>query len=97
MKYSGTTHFTVTLRRTPNEVVLEVRDSGFGFDVEEAKRNRGLGLVSMQERVHLVHGTLFIESASGKGTRITASVPLVEEGASAVAAGDEPRSISGAA
>jgi PAS domain S-box-containing protein len=97
VKYSGTTHFAVTLRRTPNEVVLEVRDGGIGFDVEEAKKNRGLGLVSMQERLHLVHGRFFVESAPGKGTRIIAIVPLVEEGASAVAAGDEPASISGVA
>ena len=97
VKYSGTTQFEVTLQKTENEVRLEVSDGGVGFDVEEAKRDRGLGLVSMQERVHLVHGTLFIESAPGKGTRITASVPLVEDGASSAAAGDESASISGAA
>ena len=51
----------------------------------------------MQERVHLVHGTLFIESAPGKGTRIVASVPLVEDGASAAAASEESASIFGAA
>jgi hypothetical protein len=69
---------------------------GVGFEVEEAKRNRGLGLVSMQERVHLVHGTFFVESAPGKGTKILAAVPLVEGDGSA-AAGDEPAAITGAA
>jgi signal transduction histidine kinase len=56
-----------------------VRDAGAGFDVEEAKKNRGLGLVSMQERVHLVRGLFAVESKPGKGTRIFAAVPLVAE------------------
>jgi signal transduction histidine kinase len=59
-----------------NEVQLEVKDSGVGFDVEEGKRNRGLGLVSMQERVHLVHGRFAVESKPGIGTSILVVVPL---------------------
>jgi signal transduction histidine kinase len=39
--------------------------------------NRGLGLVSMQERVHLVNGTFSLESKVNEGTRIVAFVPLV--------------------
>lgn len=47
----------------------------------------------MQERVHLVHGTFFVESAPGQGTRIVATVPLVEEATAA----DEPAGLSGVA
>jgi signal transduction histidine kinase len=60
-------------------VQLEVRDWGTGFDVEGAKRNRGLGLVSMQERVNLVEGRFSIESSPGEGTIIKAVVPLAVE------------------
>ncbi len=60
-------------------VQLIVSDSGAGFDVEAAKKHRGLGLVSMQERIHLVHGTLSVESQPGKGTKILALVPLIAE------------------
>jgi signal transduction histidine kinase len=60
---------------TPDEVRLEVRDRGAGFDVQAAKQNRGLGLVSMRERVHLVHGKFSIESRPGEGTKIIAVVP----------------------
>ncbi len=76
VKYSGVTRFTVELSGTVDEVLLEVRDAGTGFDVEEAKKSRGLGLLSMQERVHLVHGRLSVESQTGMGTRILAVVPL---------------------
>jgi PAS domain S-box-containing protein len=79
LKYSGTGYYSVELRGTLDEVRLEVRDSGAGFDQEEAKNNRGLGLMSMQERVHLVHGTLVVESAPGMGTKILAVVPLLAE------------------
>ena len=99
MKYSGATQFFVELRTVTSELRLEVRDGGVGFDVEEAKRNGGLGLVSMQERIHLIHGRFSVESAPGKGTRIVAAVPLDSEYADDSADGTDseaPR-ITGAA
>ena len=59
-------------------IQLEVSDRGTGFDVEGAKLDRGLGLVSMQERAHLVHGTFTIESTEAAGTRIVVRVPLAD-------------------
>jgi signal transduction histidine kinase len=79
VKYSGASRFTVVTIGSPGEVQLEIRDWGIGFDVEEAKRNRGLGLVSMQERVNLVGGRFSIESRPGEGTTILAVAPLVVE------------------
>jgi len=76
VKYSGTNQFAVRLIAAGNEIELTVRDNGAGFDVEEAKRNRGLGLVSMQERIHLVNGRFSVESRPGEGTRVVASVPI---------------------
>jgi signal transduction histidine kinase len=69
----------VNLRGAAGEIQLEISDRGVGFDVEQAKRQKGLGLVSMQERVHLVHGIFAIESKAGSGTRIFIRVPFVEE------------------
>ena len=79
VKYSGANQCLVALYAIEEEIQLVVRDAGAGFDVEEAKRNRGLGLVSMQERVHLVHGRFAVDSKPGKGTRIFAAVPFVAE------------------
>ena len=64
------------LRDTANDVQLEIRDSGAGFEVEEVMKSAGLGLVSMKERIHLVNGTLSIESKPNGGTKIVARVPL---------------------
>ena len=75
-KYSTVRQFAVELTSARDQVQLVVSDSGAGFDVQEARRSRGLGLISMQERVHLVRGTLSIESRPGRGTRIEALIPL---------------------
>ena len=79
LKYSGVSEFSVSLRGAAGEIQLEISDGGAGFDVEQAKRQKGLGLVSMQERVHLVHGIFTIESKVDSGTRIFIRVPFVEE------------------
>ena len=79
VKYSGVTQFAVELKGSATEIRLEVRDSGAGFNVEDAKRNGGLGLVSMTERVNMVRGRFRVESRPGEGTKIVAIVPLVPE------------------
>jgi signal transduction histidine kinase len=76
LKYSGANQFTVEILTLEDEIHLAVADEGAGFDVEATKRNQGLGLLSMQERVHLVRGVLSVESKPGRGTHILAVVPL---------------------
>ena len=75
-KHSGVRRFEVRLWGTPSEVHLTVSDSGLGFDSEAAKKSPGLGLISMQERVRLVKGTLSIESEPHHGTKVHARVPF---------------------
>ena len=76
VKHSGTKDFEVWLKGTPNEIELTVRDTGVGFDPEEATRGRGLGLTSMNERLKLVHGKLSVDSRLGQGTVIRATAPF---------------------
>jgi signal transduction histidine kinase len=69
-----------------DEIHLTVKDSGAGFDREAARESRGLGLISMEERLKLVNGTLSIDSQPKRGTTIHARVPLNSRGDSARAA-----------
>ena len=88
VKHSGARHIEVGLYGTPDEVHLAVTDCGVGFDRKAAKESRGLGLVSMEERLKILNGTLSIESQPSRGTTVRASVPLRwgrDSGASAVA------------
>ena len=93
IKYSGARLCTVELTGTAELVKLVVRDEGRGFDVEEARRKGGLGLLSMQERAHLVQGTFSVESAPGEGTRIVVAVPLAGARRSAGKASEEAASL----
>jgi signal transduction histidine kinase len=76
VKHSGARHIDAELRGGPDEILLDVRDLGVGFDPEAVVNNRGLGLVSMQERVNLVKGAFSIDSRPGRGTTIHVRVPL---------------------
>ncbi len=75
-KHSGVRYFEVRLWGTPDEIHLTISDLGVGFDIEGTKASRGLGLISMQERLKLLNGTLSIESQLLRGTTVHASVPL---------------------
>jgi len=86
-KYSGVRRFEVRLWGTSDEIHLTVSDSGAGFDREAAKEGRGLGLISMEERLKLVNGTLSIDSQPKRGTTIHARVPFVSGSGSMLAAG----------
>jgi signal transduction histidine kinase len=94
VKYSGASRFSVDVRGMAEEVQLVVSDAGTGFDVEEAKRNRGLGLVSMQERIHLVHGRFNVESSPGRGTKIVAVVPVIAVSGQSGADGESKQAAS---
>ena len=63
--------------------ITEVEDDGAGFDVEAVMADydqRGsFGLLNLQERADLVNGRTTIQSALGKGTRITLTIPLSRE------------------
>ena len=70
IKHSGAQHVEVGLWGTPDEIHLSVSDRGVGFDTQAAKVGRGLGLVSMEERLKQVKGTLSIESQLNRGTTV---------------------------
>jgi signal transduction histidine kinase len=73
-KHSGVRNFYVRLWGAADEIHLMVSDPGAGFDLETAKTGRGLGLISMEERLKLVDGLLTIATAPERGTKIHASV-----------------------
>jgi signal transduction histidine kinase len=81
-KHSGVKRIEVQLYEDSDEIHLTIRDLGKGFDVETAKKGRGLGLTSMQERVRLMNGTIEIQSKPMGGTTVHARVPLRSEHAS---------------
>jgi PAS domain S-box-containing protein len=57
---------------------LTAIDNGEGFLVEEVGNGAGLGLLSLEERARMVHGTLSVSSVPEEGTRVEVEVPLPE-------------------
>jgi two-component system, sensor kinase len=55
-----------------------VSDSGSGFDVKGLRSVRGLGLISMEERLRIVKGRLSVESRVPGGTTIHATAPIIQ-------------------
>lgn len=82
LRHARATHVAVELNggAAGHELELVVRDDGAGFDAarwrEQGARAGSAGLLGMCERVELLDGTFVVDSAPGKGTRITAVLPL---------------------
>jgi signal transduction histidine kinase len=75
LKYSQGRHVIVDLRGGAAGLALTVTDDGVGFDVN-ANWRKGLGLISMQERLEAVGGSFEVFSTPGAGTRLEVAVPL---------------------
>jgi signal transduction histidine kinase len=79
MKHARATNVTVRLASTSDAINLTVEDDGIGFDPRSmADSHRGLGLISMTERLRLVQGRVTIDSTPRRGTRLCIIVPHVE-------------------
>jgi signal transduction histidine kinase len=78
-RHARATHVHVSARATDEGVTLSVTDDGRGFDVERRGRSaaaRGRrGLTGMNERIHLLGGTVTIRSRKGGPTHVEATVP----------------------
>jgi PAS domain S-box-containing protein len=79
-RHAGAPGVTVTLAGVGGGIALCVRDAGRGFDSSAAEgERRGLGLVTMEERIRLAQGRLVVRSRRGRGTHVHAWVPLPSE------------------
>ncbi|MFI7412565.1 sensor histidine kinase [Streptomyces sp. NPDC049627] len=79
-RHARATRVGVTLSFLGDDVILDIRDDGRGFDalaVPERSRTGGFGLPGMRARAERIAGCLTVESEPGRGTALSARVPLV--------------------
>jgi len=80
VKHAGATEVRIYLTAENDLLQIRVTDNGSGFDVEEVLREKAgkqsLGILGIQERTALLHGTFGIESSPGAGTTVNVTVPL---------------------
>jgi PAS domain S-box-containing protein len=75
-RHASATNVNVVLTNTTHKVNMIVEDDGKGFELENAQRKKTFGILGIKERVASLNGTLEIEAAVGKGTRIYVTIPL---------------------
>jgi signal transduction histidine kinase len=71
-KYAQASQASVAVRRVNGHVTVDVADDGVGG----ADATSGSGLRGLADRVAALDGTLSLESPSGRGTRLTAKIPI---------------------
>ncbi|WP_449061919.1 sensor histidine kinase [Planomonospora algeriensis] len=78
-KHASAGRVAVTLSYMEDVVVLDVRDDGSGFDPQRVDPSiaGGFGLTSMRQRVTRLAGEFEIETASGQGTGVSATLPAI--------------------
>ena len=82
VEHSGGSRAVVSLTYHPDEVLLDVRDDGHGFDPTRlgARGDRGRGLDGIRQRAGELGGTADVESRSGEGTTVSVRFPLGADG-----------------
>ncbi|MCA1568330.1 MAG: histidine kinase [Acidobacteria bacterium] len=83
VRHAGARTVRARLEYGDGRVTLHIEDDGQGFDVHATGagwNGGGFGLRGMRERLTQIGGSLSVESMPGRGTEITATVPLGENG-----------------
>lgn len=73
----------LAIRSLPQAVIMEIKDDGKSFDAGQfldSGKNGCLGLIGMRERVEMVGGIFAVDSAPGRGTQISATLPFKQIG-----------------
>jgi signal transduction histidine kinase len=78
-KHSKASRVWIRIGRKNRLFCCSIEDDGVGFDVRAVQsdgKRRGLGLIGMKERLNGIGGTLSIDSARGRGTRLMIQLPM---------------------
>ena len=74
LKHAKATHAAIHLSRQANNIILHISDNGKGCNM--SKENTGVGILNIRSRAELLHGTVSIVSAPGKGFELKVELPL---------------------
>jgi signal transduction histidine kinase len=74
-RHSQASKVQMRLEQTPEQVLLSMLDNGRGFD-QAKEQQTGVGLLSIEERMAAIGGSILLQSRPGDGTRMVARCPL---------------------
>jgi signal transduction histidine kinase len=76
VRHARATELHLSLTQSSSAYEAKLRDNGVGFSLHSAEGSGHYGLKGMRERIHKIGGELTIDSAPGKGTEISITIPL---------------------
>jgi PAS domain S-box-containing protein len=79
LKHAHASHIDITLRHRKRQARIILKDNGSGFDMQNAKKNGGMGLKNMQSRIKSYKGDIKINSVPGQGTTFDILIPVEQE------------------
>jgi len=77
-RHAHASRVTISLQRTETEIILKVKDDGRGITSDEKCARKSLGLLGMRERALMFDGDVTVEGVPGKGTMVTARIPVTD-------------------
>lgn len=75
LKYSKAKELNIALNFTERELIITAKDNGIGFDVNDSKQHKGIGLLNMKSRGALIGAKIDLQSIKNKGTKLYISCP----------------------
>ena len=75
MRYARAKEVIISLNVIDNTIKMNIEDNGVGFDMDTLLNKKTFGILGMRERVRSLDGQFEIDSAPGKGTKISISLP----------------------
>ena len=76
VKHAEASQLLLQIIRSENQLTIILEDNGKGFDLEQARRKKGLGLTSIESRVQFLQGNINWDSEPGAGTIVSIEVPV---------------------
>ncbi len=78
-EHAHAAHVQINVDLEDNALIASIEDDGSGFNVDNLDRSeatRALGIASMRQRAEMLGGQVLVESLVGRGTKVTAMVPV---------------------
>jgi signal transduction histidine kinase len=76
IKHSQAQKAEIKILILEEQIYLEVKDDGIGYDPEEVKERKSNGLTNLKDRVKLLNGQIIIEAQKNEGSKIHIEIPL---------------------
>lgn len=75
LKHSGASHLLISISNHRRITRLEIKDNGKGFDVQEARKKEGIGMLNIMSRAAIFNALVEINSSPGKGCHLIIDLP----------------------